>query len=128
MTEPFVSLRRALPSSAHAGGFRLPLLLLALLGSVLPRAHAAIPAAAKNDVPYAKGYLVVSHYPGAFTNETSAATTTAGLNEAIADAYTNSRGGARARDDAHEVPRAQNSRLRIALATAPPRVFTCSFS
>ncbi|MDP3069956.1 MAG: glycosyl hydrolase family 28-related protein [Opitutaceae bacterium] len=78
-----------LPSSVLSRRFRLPLLFVALLGTVLPRARATIPAAARSDALYAKGYLVVTHYPGVFTNETSATTTTAGLNEAIDDAYTN---------------------------------------
>ena len=84
MTEFFVTLRRAHLSSALTGIFRLPLLLLTLLGSVLPHVHAVIPAAATNDALYAKGYLVVTHYPGVVVNGgvTNAATTTAGLNAA----------------------------------------------
>lgn len=50
-------------------------------------ARAVIPPAAKADPLYAKGYLVVTHYPGVHNDGTNAATTTAGLNEALQDAY-----------------------------------------
>ncbi len=84
-----VTLRRAYFPSALTGGFRLLFLLLALFGTVLPRAHAAIPPTAMSDPLYAKGYLVVTNYPGVFNNGTNVASTTAGLNEAIDDAYAN---------------------------------------
>ena len=65
------------------------LLFFTLAGSLLPHAQATIPAAASADPLYAKGYLVVTLYPGVFSDGTNAATTTAGLNEAIDDAYAN---------------------------------------
>lgn len=65
------------------------LLLLALIGAALPSAYATIPAAAVSDPLYAKGYLVVSYYPGVFADGTNEGTTTTGLNEALADAYAN---------------------------------------
>ncbi len=48
---------------------------------------AAIPAAAKVDPLYAKGYLVVTYYPGVYNDGTHAASTTQGLNQALIDAY-----------------------------------------
>jgi len=66
------------------------LALFALAGIVSLPAYAAIPVSAQNDPLYAKGYLVVSHYPGVTINgdTATAAATTAALNTAIADAYT----------------------------------------
>ena len=66
------------------------LALFALAGIVSLPAYAAIPVSAQNDPLYAKGYLVVSHYPGVTINggTATATATTAALNTAIADAYT----------------------------------------
>ena len=74
-------------SSFPVGTIHRILLLIVLMVGALPRVQAAIPKAARNDPLYAKGYLVVSHYPGVFDDGTSEATTTAGLNDAIDDAY-----------------------------------------
>ena len=65
-------------------------ILAATLGVILcaaSRADATIPEAAKSDPLYAKGYLVVTYYPGVYNDGTHAASTTAGLNEALVDAY-----------------------------------------
>lgn len=63
------------------------LLGLALAGGGFSLAPAAIPAAALADPLYAKGYLVVTRYAAVHRDGTDAAATTAGLNEAIDDAY-----------------------------------------
>jgi hypothetical protein len=76
-------------SSFLVGTIHRILLLIVLMVGALPRVQAAIPIAARNDPLYAKGYLDVSQYPGVFNDGTSEATTTAGLNEAIDDAYVN---------------------------------------
>jgi len=75
--------------SALTGGSRLLVLLLALLGTVLPHAQAAIPPTAMSDPLYAKGYLVVTNYSGVYNDKTHPDETTAGLNEVIDDAYAN---------------------------------------
>ncbi|MDP3072585.1 MAG: MBG domain-containing protein [Opitutaceae bacterium] len=84
-------MRRTVHSLVVTENFRLCLVLFALVGLVLPPAHAAIPSAAQIDPLFGKGYLVVTHYPGVTLNgdQTTATATTAALNEAIADAYTN---------------------------------------
>ncbi|GEM_PF-1429167 len=74
-------------SRAADVSFRRLLRLIAVFGFVLTPGRAAIPAAARADSLYAKGYLVASYYPGVFTDGTNAATTTVGLNAAINDAY-----------------------------------------
>lgn len=92
-TTPHIPKRPAVPASVVAtvlpGTFCRSLLLFTLVGSLLTSAHATIPAAAIANPLYAKGYLVVSHYPGVFTNGTNAGTTTTGLNQALRDAYDN---------------------------------------
>lgn len=51
--------------------------------------HAVIPQAAIDDPLFAKGYLVITHYPGVFNNESNAPSTRAGLQTAINDAFEN---------------------------------------
>lgn len=63
------------------------LLWVAVAGNALTAARAAIPSEALADPLYAKGYIVVSHYAGVNRDGANAAATTAGLNEAIDDAY-----------------------------------------
>jgi len=69
----------------------LSLLALLLLLLVLRPVHcgAAIPQAAIDDPLYAKGYLVVTHYPGVYADGSHAATTRSGLQQAIDDAFAN---------------------------------------
>ncbi len=61
--------------------------LIGLLQLQPSHAWAAIPEAAKNDPLYAKGYLVVTHYAGVHNDGTNATSTTAGINQALLDAY-----------------------------------------
>lgn len=69
--------------------FHWPLLLAAFSGFVAARTEAAIPAAATQDPLYAKGYLVVTYYSGVSKTGTWPVSTTAGLNQALDDAYAN---------------------------------------
>ncbi len=82
--------RRGTAPICRAARRLFPLTAL-LLGSSVTAAHAAIPDAATQDPLFAKGYLVVTHYPGVSnTGDAGAASdTTAALNLALADAYTN---------------------------------------
>lgn len=64
------------------------LLLLLLAGSPRP-CGAVIPQAAKDDPLFAKGYLVVTYYPGVYADGSHAPTTRAGLQAAIDDAFAN---------------------------------------
>ncbi|MBL9186324.1 MAG: hypothetical protein JNK23_02480 [Opitutaceae bacterium] len=67
---------------------RVSLLAFALLGAVIPRAQATLPAGYQSNILYKKGYLDVSLYLTSPANiEANAGGTTLRLNEAIADGY-----------------------------------------
>jgi hypothetical protein len=65
--------------------FYFAFMLLVLLGISAAHVQAAIPAAAVTDPLFAKGYLNVSHY--GVLPSASATTNTAGINQALIDAY-----------------------------------------
>lgn len=67
------------------------IVVLALLAAFFPvrRCDAVIPAAAKSDPLYAKGYLKVTYYSGVYSNNSNPTSTRAGLQQAIDDAYEN---------------------------------------
>ncbi len=91
MKSPVTARRPARIFAAARRALQLPLLTALLFGSTSSVLHATVPQAAIDDPLFAKGYLVVTHYPGVSNaNDVNAApNTTAGLNLALADAYEN---------------------------------------
>lgn len=91
VTQPTASGGWSMDWLSFAGPICRFLALFSLAGIVSLPAYAAIPVSAQNDPLYAKGYLVVSHYPGVTIDggTATASATTAALNAAIDDAYTN---------------------------------------